>query len=70
MSFKLNYTPKKRVKLLSQSDLCVFYIQGDPLWSARLLHTNPQAIRDAHYRYVHAKLSKIQIIYQHFKDPL
>nr|XP_033477931.1 homocysteine S-methyltransferase 3 [Epinephelus lanceolatus] len=25
-------------------------LQGDPLWSARLLHTNPQAIRDAHHR--------------------
>ncbi|XP_034566254.1 homocysteine S-methyltransferase [Notolabrus celidotus] len=28
------------------------HLQGDPLWSARLLHTNPQAIRDAHYRYL------------------
>ncbi|KAG7262520.1 hypothetical protein CRUP_000011 [Coryphaenoides rupestris] len=27
-------------------------LQGDPLWSARLLHTNPQAIRDAHYRFL------------------
>ncbi|KAG1940941.1 Homocysteine S-methyltransferase family protein [Pimephales promelas] len=26
--------------------------QGDPLWSARLLHTNPQAIKDAHYRFL------------------
>uniref|UniRef100_UPI0037E97AC7 homocysteine S-methyltransferase YbgG isoform X2 n=1 Tax=Semicossyphus pulcher TaxID=241346 RepID=UPI0037E97AC7 len=25
------------------------HLQGDPLWSARLLHTNPQALRDAHY---------------------
>lgn len=24
--------------------------QGDPLWSARLLHTDPQAIGDCHYR--------------------
>ncbi|KAK2835946.1 hypothetical protein Q5P01_016430 [Channa striata] len=28
------------------------HLQGDPLWSARLLHTNPQAIRDAHYRFL------------------
>lgn len=27
-------------------------LQGDPLWSARLLYTNPQAIRDAHYRFL------------------
>ncbi|XP_053178856.1 homocysteine S-methyltransferase YbgG [Scomber japonicus] len=27
-------------------------LQGDPLWSARLLHTNPQFIRDAHYRFL------------------
>lgn len=27
-------------------------LQGDPLWSARLLHTDPQAIRDAHYRFL------------------
>ncbi|XP_047443330.1 homocysteine S-methyltransferase 1 [Mugil cephalus] len=27
-------------------------LQGDPLWSARLLHTNPQAIRDVHYRFL------------------
>ncbi|XP_035621166.2 homocysteine S-methyltransferase [Oncorhynchus keta] len=27
-------------------------LQGDPLWSARLLHTNPQAIKDAHYRFL------------------
>ncbi|XP_066562211.1 uncharacterized protein LOC136750938 isoform X2 [Amia ocellicauda] len=27
-------------------------IQGDPLWSARLLHTNPQAIKDAHQRFL------------------
>ncbi|XP_040897097.1 homocysteine S-methyltransferase 1 [Toxotes jaculatrix] len=27
-------------------------LQGDPLWSARLLQTNPQAIRDAHYRFL------------------
>ncbi|XP_041791916.1 homocysteine S-methyltransferase YbgG [Chelmon rostratus] len=27
-------------------------LQGDPLWSARLLHTDPQAIRNAHYRFL------------------
>ncbi|XP_059196400.1 homocysteine S-methyltransferase [Centropristis striata] len=27
-------------------------LQGDPLWSARLLQTNPQAIKDAHYRFL------------------
>ncbi|XP_018605690.2 uncharacterized protein LOC108933242 isoform X1 [Scleropages formosus] len=27
-------------------------IQGDPLWSARVLNTNPQAIRDVHYRFL------------------
>lgn len=27
-------------------------LQGDPLWSARLLHTNPQAIRNAHYSFL------------------
>ncbi|XP_077464298.1 homocysteine S-methyltransferase YbgG [Stigmatopora argus] len=25
------------------------HLQGDPLWSARLLHTNPQAIKAAHH---------------------
>lgn len=29
-----------------------FKIQGDPLWSARLLHTNPKAVKDAHYRFL------------------
>ncbi|CAJ1059838.1 homocysteine S-methyltransferase [Xyrichtys novacula] len=28
------------------------HLQGDPLWSARLLHTDPQAIRDAHHRFI------------------
>ncbi|KAM3620455.1 uncharacterized protein V6R79_023755 [Siganus canaliculatus] len=28
------------------------YLQGDPLWSARLLHSNPQAVKDAHYRFL------------------
>ncbi|KAK2907508.1 homocysteine S-methyltransferase [Channa argus] len=27
-------------------------LKGDPLWSARLLHTYPQAIREAHYRFL------------------
>ncbi|KAE8294432.1 hypothetical protein D5F01_LYC07385 [Larimichthys crocea] len=27
-------------------------LQGDPLWSSRLLHTNPQAIRDVHNRFL------------------
>ncbi|KAM4547819.1 homocysteine S-methyltransferase YbgG [Odontesthes bonariensis] len=27
-------------------------LQGDPLWSARLLHTDPQAIKDCHYRFL------------------
>lgn len=27
-------------------------LQGDPLWSARLLHTNPQAIKEAHSRFL------------------
>ncbi|XP_053716627.1 homocysteine S-methyltransferase YbgG isoform X1 [Synchiropus splendidus] len=27
-------------------------LQGDPLWSARLLHTQPQAIKESHYRFL------------------
>ncbi|XP_063746877.1 uncharacterized protein zgc:172121 isoform X2 [Eleginops maclovinus] len=27
-------------------------LKGDPLWSSRLLHTDPQAIKDAHYRFL------------------
>ncbi|XP_054459359.1 homocysteine S-methyltransferase YbgG [Anoplopoma fimbria] len=27
-------------------------LQGDPLWSSRLLHTDPEAIREAHYRFL------------------
>ncbi|KAL1023394.1 hypothetical protein UPYG_G00040270 [Umbra pygmaea] len=27
-------------------------LQGDPLWSARLLHTNPCAVKEAHYRFL------------------
>lgn len=30
--------------------------KGDPLWSARLLHTNPKAIKDAHHRSVDAQV--------------
>ncbi|KAK3557414.1 hypothetical protein QTP70_026654 [Hemibagrus guttatus] len=29
-----------------------FQIQGDPLWSARILYTNPNAIKDVHYRFL------------------
>ncbi|XP_060775825.1 uncharacterized protein zgc:172121 [Neoarius graeffei] len=29
-----------------------FHIQGDPLWSARILYTNPNAVKDAHYRFL------------------
>ncbi|KAJ8350382.1 hypothetical protein SKAU_G00255120 [Synaphobranchus kaupii] len=28
-------------------------LQGDPLWSARILHMNPQAIKEAHGRFLH-----------------
>ncbi|KAI1899646.1 hypothetical protein AGOR_G00063930 [Albula goreensis] len=27
-------------------------IQGDPLWSARMLYSNPQAVKEAHYRFL------------------
>ncbi|XP_068608780.1 homocysteine S-methyltransferase [Brachionichthys hirsutus] len=27
-------------------------LKGDPLWGSGLLHTNPQAIRDVHYRFL------------------
>ncbi|XP_075938988.1 homocysteine S-methyltransferase [Anarhichas minor] len=27
-------------------------LQGDPLWSSRLLHSDPEAIREAHYRFL------------------
>lgn len=35
-----------------QQSLIIYmlYLQNDPLWSARILHTNPQAIKDVHYR--------------------
>uniref|UniRef100_H3APQ6 Zgc:172121 n=1 Tax=Latimeria chalumnae TaxID=7897 RepID=H3APQ6_LATCH len=29
-----------------------FHLQDDPLWSARILHTNPQAIKDVHARFL------------------
>ncbi|KAF5894651.1 homocysteine S-methyltransferase YbgG-like, partial [Clarias magur] len=29
-----------------------FHIQGDPLWSARILHTNPSAIKEVHYSFL------------------
>ncbi|KAM5181877.1 uncharacterized protein ACMZJ9_002293 [Mantella aurantiaca] len=43
----------ERVRILSgglstELEAAGFLIQGDPLWSARLLHTNPQAIKDVH----------------------
>ncbi|XP_057696834.1 uncharacterized protein zgc:172121 [Corythoichthys intestinalis] len=28
------------------------HLQGDPLWSARLLHTNPQAVKDVHHSFL------------------
>jgi len=31
-----------------------FDVDSDPLWSARLLHTNPKAIRDVHLAYLRA----------------
>lgn len=34
-------------------------LQGDPLWSARLLHTDPKAIKDAHHSFL---LSGAEII--------
>ncbi|XP_053563773.1 uncharacterized protein LOC128654113 [Bombina bombina] len=41
------------VKILSgglstELEAAGFLLQGDPLWSARLLHTNPQAIKNVH----------------------
>ncbi|KAG9277726.1 homocysteine S-methyltransferase YbgG [Astyanax mexicanus] len=29
-----------------------FYLQEDPLWSAKVLYTDPQAIKDVHYRFL------------------
>ncbi|XP_073708518.1 homocysteine S-methyltransferase YbgG [Garra rufa] len=38
--------------LATELEASGFQLQGDPLWSARILHTNPQAIKDVHYRYL------------------
>ncbi|XDV35821.1 hypothetical protein PO909_005696 [Leuciscus waleckii] len=38
--------------LATELEASGFQLQGDPLWSARLLHTNPQAIKDVHYRFL------------------
>ncbi|KAG7326412.1 hypothetical protein KOW79_009813 [Hemibagrus wyckioides] len=29
-----------------------FQIQGDPLWSSRILYTNPKAVKDVHYSFL------------------
>ncbi|KAL7832595.1 hypothetical protein SRHO_G00296130 [Serrasalmus rhombeus] len=29
-----------------------FQLQGDPLWSAKILYTHPKAIKDVHYRFL------------------
>ncbi|XP_067228704.1 homocysteine S-methyltransferase YbgG isoform X1 [Chanodichthys erythropterus] len=38
--------------LATELEASGFQLQGDPLWSARLLHTNPQAVKDVHYRFL------------------
>ncbi|KAL4656847.1 hypothetical protein GN956_G4612 [Arapaima gigas] len=38
--------------LATELEAAGVHIQGDPLWSARVLHTNPQAVRDVHYRFL------------------
>ncbi|KAG5275558.1 hypothetical protein AALO_G00121690 [Alosa alosa] len=38
--------------LSTELEAAGFKIQGDPLWSARLLHTNPKAVKDAHHRFL------------------
>lgn len=38
--------------LATQLETQGFLLQGDPLWSARLLHTNPEAIKDVHCRFL------------------
>uniref|UniRef100_A0A3B4AJG0 Hcy-binding domain-containing protein n=1 Tax=Periophthalmus magnuspinnatus TaxID=409849 RepID=A0A3B4AJG0_9GOBI len=38
--------------LATQLEAQGFELGGDPLWSARLLHTNPEAIKDVHYRFL------------------
>ena len=42
----------------SFNPLC-FLVQSDPLWTARLLHTNPDVIRDIHLSYLNAGASII-----------
>ncbi|KAJ8357945.1 hypothetical protein AAFF_G00050180 [Aldrovandia affinis] len=36
--------------LATELEAAGFQIQGDPLWSAKILHTNPQAVKEAHCR--------------------
>ncbi|XP_029906326.1 homocysteine S-methyltransferase 1 [Myripristis murdjan] len=38
--------------LASELEAQGIQMQGDPLWSARVLQTNPQAIKEAHHRYL------------------
>ncbi|KAI2663562.1 Homocysteine S-methyltransferase YbgG [Labeo rohita] len=38
--------------LATELEASGFQLQNDPLWSARILHTNPQAIKDVHYSYL------------------
>ncbi|XP_052455493.1 homocysteine S-methyltransferase YbgG isoform X2 [Carassius gibelio] len=38
--------------LATELEASGFRLQGDPLWSARILHTNPQAIKDVHFRFL------------------
>ncbi|XP_030646944.1 homocysteine S-methyltransferase 1 [Chanos chanos] len=40
--------------LATQLEAAGLQLQGDPLWSARILHTNPAAIKDVHNRYLHS----------------
>ncbi|XP_051985994.1 homocysteine S-methyltransferase YbgG isoform X2 [Xyrauchen texanus] len=52
-SFKMNRSPFiLDGGLATELEASGFQIQGDPLWSARLLHTNPKAIKDAHSRFL------------------
>ncbi|XP_048855060.1 uncharacterized protein zgc:172121 isoform X2 [Brienomyrus brachyistius] len=38
--------------LATELEVAGLKIQGDPLWSARILHSNPQAVKSAHYRFL------------------
>ncbi|TRY89299.1 hypothetical protein DNTS_003469 [Danionella cerebrum] len=38
--------------LATELEASGFQLHGDPLWSARVLHTAPQAIKDVHYRFL------------------